>query len=197
MPEAAANLLPRRDAGAPERQPTRTDRALRIGSALLALALVLQIIHHERAALADIAWVRGPLTAIYSALGMRVVPNWDVGAYEVRQLGAVAGHLQDAGALTVRASVKNTAPREQPLPLLRVTMQDRFGNRIAARDVPPSAYLPASADRTGLASGERVDAEIAFVDPGPNAVGFEIDACLRLASGRVACANDTGAQRSP
>lgn len=197
VPEAAANLLPRRDAGAPERQPTRTDRALRIGSALLALALVLQIIHHERAALADIAWVRGPLTAIYSALGMRVVPNWDVGAYEVRQLGAVAGHLQDAGALTVRASVKNTAPREQPLPLLRVTMQDRFGNRIAARDVPPSAYLPASADRTGLASGERVDAEIAFVDPGPNAVGFEIDACLRLASGRVACANDTGAQRSP
>lgn len=105
---------------------------------------------------------------------------------------AVARALQG----TVRASLKNTAPRAQPLPLLRVVMQDRFGNRIAARDVPPSAYLPvASADRTEIGAGQRVDAEIAFADPGPNAVGFEIDACLKLASGRIACANDAGAPR--
>ncbi len=190
-PARADRGLDERSAGAHR----TVDRVLRIGSTVLALMLVLQIIHHERAELAGFAWLRGPLTAAYSALGLPLAPHWDVRAYEVRQLGAVVGP-RTPGALTVRASVKNNAPREQPLPLLRVTMQDRFGNRVAARDVPPSAYLPAgSANRTDLAAGQRVDAEIAFVDPGPNAVGFEIDACLKLASGRIACANDAGAQR--
>ena len=173
------------------RTPGIVDRGLRIGSIVLAVILALQIVNHERAELAGISWLRAPLTHVYSALGVPIAPHWNVHAYEVRQLGAVAGP-RDPGALTVRASVKNTAPREQPLPLLRVTMQDRFGNRIAARDVPPSAYLPAgSSTSDDLAAGQRVDAEIAFADPGPNAVGFEIDACLELASGRVACANDT------
>jgi hypothetical protein len=34
-----------------------------------------------------------------------------------------------------------------------------------------------------------VDATMVFVDPGPQAVGFEIDACLRQRSGEVACAH--------
>jgi predicted Zn finger-like uncharacterized protein len=171
------------------------DRMLKIGSVALGLLLVLQIVNHERAELAGISWLRAPLTAVYSALGMPLAPHWNVRAYEVRQLGAVA---DNPGALTVRASVRNTAPRDQPLPLLRVTMQDRFGNRIAARDVPPSAYLPSgSSNRADLPAGQRVDAEIAFADPGPNAVGFEIDACLKLASGRVACANDASARAAP
>jgi hypothetical protein len=77
-------------------------------------------------------------------------------------------------------------------------MQDRFGNRIAARDVPPSAYLPSgSSSRAELPAGQRIDAEIAFADPGPNAVGFEIDACLKLASGRIACANDAPTRVAP
>jgi hypothetical protein len=32
---------------------------------------------------------------------------------------------------------------------------------------------------------------MAFVDPGSNAVGFEIDACLPEPGGSIACANDT------
>jgi hypothetical protein len=171
------------------------ERMLRIGSVALAVLLALQIVNHERAELAGFSLLRAPLTAVYSALGMPLTPHWNVRAYEVRQLGAVAG---SPGALTVRASVRNTAPRDQPLPLLRVTMQDRFGNRIAARDVPPSAYLPSgSSNRADLPAGERVDAEIAFADPGPNAVGFEIDACLKLTSGRIACANDASARAAP
>ena len=171
------------------------DRVLRIGSVALAVLLALQIVNHERAELAGFALLRAPLSAVYSALGMPLAPHWNVRAYEVRQLGAVAG---SPGALTVRASVRNTATRAQPLPLLRVTMQDRFGNRIAARDVPPSAYLPTgSSNRADLPAGDRVDAEIAFADPGPDAVGFEIDACLKLTSGRVACANDASARAAP
>ena len=46
---------------------------------------------------------------------------------------------------------------------------------------PPSSFL---------AGGQRIDAEMGFVDPGANAVGFEIDACLPARGGGIACAND-------
>jgi hypothetical protein len=165
-------------------------RLLQVGSIALALLLVVQVVHHYRSELAEIDWLRAPLGAVYGAFGMPLVPHWDVSAYEVHQLGAVAGPAI-AGELTVRASIKNTAPRVQPLPLLRVTVQDRFGNRVAARDVPPAAYAAKPlALRPYLGPGQRVDAEIAFVDPGPSVVGFEIDACLADGAGRVSCAND-------
>ena len=85
-----------------------------------------------------------PLTALYGALGVQLFPRWDLRAYDVRQLGASADG-EGAGMITVRASIKNGAPQPQPLPLLRVTLQDRFGNRIAARDVQPEG-LPARRD---------------------------------------------------
>ncbi len=160
----------------------------RAGSVLLVLLLGIQLIHHYRNDLAGVGWLRG----LYASIGMPLTPHWDLNAYEVHQLGAFAGP-QSPGELTVRASVKNTGEKQQPLPLLRITVQDRFGNRMATRDVPPTAYLAAaSAAHSYMEAGQRVDAEIGFVDPGPNAVGFEIDACLADAAGRVACANDAG-----
>jgi predicted Zn finger-like uncharacterized protein len=160
-----------------------------LGAGALAIILVLQAVNHYRDALAANPALIGPLTDVYSALGVKLAPRWNIHAYDVRQLGAsVAGAA--AGEIVVRASVKNSASRAQPLPLLRVTLQDRFGNRIAARDVPPGNYLPSSAAPGSLlAAGGRVDATMVFVDPGPQAVGFEIDACLRQQTGEVACAH--------
>jgi predicted Zn finger-like uncharacterized protein len=161
------------------------------GTAVLMLLLAAQIVHHYRHDLAASDRFYRPLTALYSALGVSLVPRWNLAAYDVRQLGASADNTS-AGQITVRASVKNTAKHAQPLPLLRVTLQDRFGNRIAARDVPPKAYLPSAIPASSfLSSGQRIDAEMAFVDPGTNAVGFEIDACLPAPGGSIACANDS------
>lgn len=160
------------------------------GSALLGVLLAVQIVHHYRHDLAANAHLNGPLTSLYAALGVPLVPRWNLGAYEVRQLGASTG-AEAPGQITVRASVKNGAQQSQPLPLLRVTLQDRFGNRIAARDVPPQSYLPRAIPGSSLLSaGQRIDAEMDFVDPGSNAVGFEIDACLPAPGGGIACAND-------
>jgi hypothetical protein len=155
---------------------------------------MVQILHHFRNDLAANEQLHGPLTSLYDALGIALVPRWNLGAYEVRQLGASTA--PDApGQLTVRASVKNAAHQPQPLPFLRVTLQDRFGNRIAARDVSPQSYLPRSIPGSSfLSSGQRIDAEMAFVDPGSNAVGFEIDACLPAPGGGVTCANDVAAR---
>jgi Protein of unknown function (DUF3426) len=161
------------------------------GTAAVALSalFVLQVINHYRSELATSDRLRKPLTSLYRAFGVAIVPRWDLGAYEVRQLGALAG-AGNSSQLTVRLSVKNGAKSAQPLPYLRVTVQDRFGNRIAARDVPPEVYAPKRAPGTLLEADQRIDAEVAFVDPGQNAVGFEIDACLPTSSGSIACAND-------
>lgn len=168
---------------------TRAGLGWKVGAGALAIVLALQIANHYRDALAASPALGGPVTTVYSALGVKLAPRWNLHAYDVRQLGAsMAGAT--AGEIVVRASVKNSGSRAQPLPLLRVTLQDRFGNRIAARDVPPGDYLPSSVASTALlAAGSRVDATMLFVDPGPQAVGFEIDACLREQSGGVDCAH--------
>jgi predicted Zn finger-like uncharacterized protein len=210
VPASAAPASPAETSPAPqtntEPQPheafelvarSRTSLAWRLGAGVLVTALALQIVNHYRDALAASPALGGPVHALYSALGVKLAPRWNVHAYEVRQLGAsVAGATP--GEIVVHASVKNGASAAQPLPLLRVTLQDRFGNRIAARDVPPRDYLPSSAAPSSLlAAGSRVDATMVFVDPGPQAVGFEIDACLPIAgapaqtglSQAVACAH--------
>jgi len=166
-----------------------------VGAVLLALVLAAQIINHQRDALATDPRFNRPLTALYAALGIPLAPRWDLHAYDVRQLGATVDQGSH-GAITVRASIRNAGARPQPLPLLRVTLQDRFGNRLASRDVQPRDYLPRSIPPTALlASDQRIDAELAFVDPGASAVGFELDACLPLAGGAIACANDASSVR--
>jgi predicted Zn finger-like uncharacterized protein len=162
----------------------------RAGAAVALLALLAQIVNHYRDQLAATTRFHRPITELYASLGVPLVPHWDLRAYEVRQLGASV-EPTSSGLITVRASIKNAAPQPQPLPLLRVTLQDRFGNRIAARDVAPQSYLPHAPPPPALLSaGERIDAEMGFVDPGANAVGFEIDACLPIRGGEVTCAND-------
>ncbi len=161
------------------------------GTGLAALLLLAQIVNHYRDELAATARFHRPITALYASLGVQLAPHWDLRAYEVHQLGASV-EPGSSGLITVRASVKNAAAQPQPLPVLRVTLQDRFGNRIAARDVAPPLYLPRATPPASalLSVGQRIDAEMGFVDPGANAVGFEIDACLPASGGEVTCAND-------
>jgi predicted Zn finger-like uncharacterized protein len=162
------------------------------GTVLALLLLLGQIVNHYRDGLAADPRFNHALTSLYGAFGVRLAPAWDLRAYDVRQLGASVDSTSN-GLITVRASVKNGARQPQPLPLLRVTLEDRFGNRIASRDVAPRFYLPPAVSASSLlASGQRVDAQMGFVDPGATAVGFEIDACLPASGGAVTCANDAG-----
>jgi predicted Zn finger-like uncharacterized protein len=190
------------DAGVPAALPaedaapaaTRAPLRWTIGAALLALVLLAQFIDHRRDALATDPRFTGPITRLYSALGVQLMPRWDLRAYDVHQLGAVV-EPGNVGAITVRASIRNAGVRPQPLPLLRVTLQDRFGNPLASREVLPRDYLPRGVPPTALlAADQRIDAELAFVDPGASVVGFELDACLPARGGGVACANDKSAR---
>jgi hypothetical protein len=74
--------------------------------------------------------------------------------------------------------------------VLRLTLQDRYGGRVGSRDFEPGEYLHSAPTANELlGAGQRVDADIAIVDPGKEAVGFEMDVCLRDAT-NLKCAAD-------
>jgi predicted Zn finger-like uncharacterized protein len=158
------------------------------GALVLALLLVVQAVHYWRDALADVPIVGPPLAALYARLGLVLEPRWDLGSYDVKQWGAASE--AEAGALRLRASVVNQAHRSQPYPLLRVTLEDRFGAKVSRREFTPAEYLPGrTAPRQLLAPGARADADLKLADPGREAVGFELDVCLRH-RGVLACGAD-------
>jgi predicted Zn finger-like uncharacterized protein len=174
---------------APARMPWRWLAA----SAVLLLALGAQWIHWNRETLVLHDSLRGPVTSVYAAFGQKIQPRWDPAQFEVRRLGEMIA--DEEGRMTLRATVRNLAVNSQPLPLLRIVLLDRFGARVAARDLQPREYLPAkiAAGLPQLAAGQRVDAEVTLSDPGPTASGFELDACLDLGSGVLRCASTSPA----
>jgi hypothetical protein len=137
----------------------------------------------------------GAVRALYGAVGAPLPQPGNLAAYQLRQWG-VTGDPDANGTLRLRASILNTAPQLQPYPLLRVTLADRFGKSIGARDFEPTEYLGRPTARL-LTPGERVDATLDILDPGKNAEGFEIDVCVRGVEKRISCANDVAAQTTP
>jgi hypothetical protein len=118
-------------------------------------------------------------------------PAAALSTYQLRQWG-VTGDPGANGTLRVRASIMNSAAQLQPYPLLRVTLADRFGTRVGAREFEPAEYLGKAPARM-LAPGERVDATLNILDPGKDAEGFEIDVCIRGAEKKIVCAGDAAA----
>lgn len=170
----------------------RADRAgwLMAASFGLAALLVLQVAYRHAAALTEVPLLGPAMAGVQSRLGSGRAPDWDVGAYELQQRGVVA-EPDAAGTLTVRASIRNSGRKAQPAPTLRLTLLDRFGNRVASRDLRPGEYAGAAnavPEGAMLHPGQRLDAEVSVLDPGGETVGFELDACLTRSDGSTACA---------
>jgi len=150
-----------------------------------------QIVNHYRDELAATARFHRPITALYASLGVQLAPHWDLRAYEVHQLGASVepGKLRfDHGTRQRQErSCAASAPAGAAGHAAGSLRQPHRGARRGAAAVPAARHASASAL---LSVGQRIDAEMGFVDPGANAVGFEIDACLPASGGEVTCAND-------
>jgi predicted Zn finger-like uncharacterized protein/MYXO-CTERM domain-containing protein len=184
----AARLAPETDEG-PPRWPWI------LALAALVLLAGAQAVHHWREDLVREPLVGPWLMQAYALLGLPLAPPADLRAFELRQLGA-ASDASRSGRLKLRASIVNGAAFAQPFPLLRLSLQDRFGTTIGTRDLEPAEYLPGGeVPASGLmAAGQRADAELVFVDPGRDAVGFELDVCLRE-GGAVRCSADPPTER--
>jgi predicted Zn finger-like uncharacterized protein len=156
------------------------------------LVLITQIVHQNREWFVAHGPFGATMRALYSSLGAPMPSSANLSAYQLRQWG-VTGEPDANGTLRVRASILNVAAQLQPYPLLRVTLANRFGSHIGARDFEPSEYLGKPTARL-LAPGERVDATLDILDPGKNAEGFEIDVCLRQPDQKISCASDVAPQ---
>jgi hypothetical protein len=155
----------------------------------LVLLVIFQIINHNRAPLARHPKVGATITGFYRVLGVDLIPDWNLRAYEIKQWGVVSDP-STPGTLKVRASVRNRAAFAQPYPLVKLVLEDRFGTVVRAREFEPIEYLDkAPPPNTRLAPQQEVGATIAIVDPGPDAEGFRFDVCLQGNNGLV-CADD-------
>jgi predicted Zn finger-like uncharacterized protein len=159
------------------------------GCTVLAALFALQAMNHWRDAIAASPLWNAPVSRVYAAINVPLDPHWNLAAYDVRQQGAIADPA-DAHVILVRLSLANRAARAQPVPLLRLTLLDRYGKRIAARDLTPAEYWPKGRPaRAFLARDERIDSQVAVRDPADSA-SFELDVCLQNARGAVRCAGD-------
>src|ERR1700722_8144423 len=165
-PPSSAQALAAQFAPPPEPEaPPRSPSSGIVLSALMLLLLTAQVVHHWRERLALSPFWNAPLTSTYAALGMPLDPHWNLAAYDVRQQGATSDPA-DSQVIRVRMSLANHATRAQPLPLVRLTLLDRYGKRLAMRDLTPSDYWPAAqAARSFLYRDERIESEISVRDP--------------------------------
>jgi predicted Zn finger-like uncharacterized protein len=189
-PDSDASLAAALEGGRLRARPRRSSIAWSIGALLLVLALLAQVAHFFRQDLVRNPQVGSLLKDIYSRIGYPLSPNWDLAAFELRQWGN--GGVPDArGQLAVRASLTNRAAFAQPHPILRLELDNRFGDAIAVRDFEPAEYLkdPSEASRL-LGPGASAEAELLLVDPGRDAVGYQLDVCLRESAAILRCAQE-------
>jgi hypothetical protein len=169
----------------------RSTWAWGLGALLLALLLSAQLVHHYRLQLARDTNTGPAVRGLYARLGMPLPPAWNLAAFELRQWGAKDAAPSATGTMAVRASIRNGASFAQPMPLLRLELEDRFGGTVALRDFAPEEYLrnPAQEGRL-LTAGTATEAELLIASAATEAVGYRLDVCMRDESGTVRCAQD-------
>ncbi|KUJ82758.1 DUF3426 domain-containing protein [Microbulbifer flavimaris] len=119
-----------------------------------------------------------PWRALYSQvcpqLGCQLPELIDTGAIRTSNL-VVRSHPQQEGALVVDAVLLNTAGFDQPFPALLLTFSDLKNRPVASRIFTPREYLQGElAGRTRMPAGNPVHIGLEIVDPGPEAVNYQL-----------------------
>ncbi len=186
--EAAAVPEVELDADAAVGNPPRRHWGWAAAIAGLALLLAGQLVHHSRQELVTNPWLEGPLKGLYGLFGVTLEPEWNLDDYELRQLGGEALALNST-TLVLRATLQNGAPGAQPPPVIRVQLQDRYGNRLSTTNVKPADYLRGAIPKR-MAANQRLDIELRLEDPNRQAASWDLDACLPGVDGQLHCASD-------
>ena len=166
----------------PEALPVQRWRSLAV---VMAVVLAVLLVHRFRQVLVEQPLLTRPLGQLYSWMGQTLEPQWDLSALDVRVLQAVSAN-NEPPRLEMRFSVANQGKQTLPLPVLRLRLTDRFGVRVGQRTISALEYLRGRSLQH-LKPGQRLDSQIVVPDPGRNAEGYEIDACLTTTSGALQC----------
>ncbi|WP_226665110.1 DUF3426 domain-containing protein [Microbulbifer aggregans] len=111
--------------------------------------------------------------------GCKLPAQVDISAIHTSNL-VVRSHPQTAGALAVEAVLLNRAPFEQPFPDLVLRFTDLKNAPVASRRFKPADYLKGElAGRRLMPSGNPVHIALDIVDPGTEAVNYELEIAPR------------------
>ncbi len=147
-----------------------------IGSLLLMLTLVLQVVYHSRDELAKDADLRPWLIQMCNVLDCTLSQPYDIAQIDI--IGRdVRSHPSADKALIVSTTLINTATFVQPFPLLTMVFSDINGTKIAQRRFMPREYLSNTVDLdTGMPPDMPIRIDLELVDPGKAAVNYEFHA---------------------
>jgi predicted Zn finger-like uncharacterized protein len=170
------------------REPRRGVRWLRVGLPLAAvLVLVGTWAHAQRGKLLRLPAGQALLGPVYSLLRMDVAPDWSPEDFRVLRSDAIAT-ADEPGDLRVALEFQNGAAFDQPFPVIRIVLLDRFGQRLGSHDVAPDQYRESHERGARLPAGGRTRTSVAVPDPGARAEGFRVDLCLELDDRGLVCA---------
>ncbi len=156
-----------------------------VAAVLLLVVLGLQAVHQNRTKLATIPELRNLIAPAYRAVGMPLVPSWDVRGWRFE---ATQGNTE-ADQLIVYSRLGNTSEDPLPYPLIGVSLTDRFEETVGGVLLEPSEYLVSNQDpQDPVAPGDTFDAVITLESPDPAATGYRLRACYRAARGKLRCA---------
>ncbi|MBT8140965.1 MAG: 50S ribosomal protein L11 methyltransferase [Gammaproteobacteria bacterium] len=159
--------------GTPKRARSRSWMLLAV---LSVLAFAAQYIHQHRAQLALHPSLGQAVQNAYANLPFELEPDWQLDAYEVNA-SSVSLNPRDPDELLATFSLTNTAGHAQIFPLIRLSMTNRWGERVAYRDLMPEDYLPENATSLMDARG-RAEVSVRLKDPGDAALDYNVEVCL-------------------
>lgn len=147
-----------------------------VGSLLLMVVLVLQVVYHSRDDLARDTKLRPWLIQMCNIANCTLNQSFDIKQIEI--IGRdVRTHPTARKALVVSTTLINNANYMQPFPLLTMVFSDINGIKIAQRRFTPREYLHNDIDLTaGMTPDMPVRVELELVDPGKSAVNYEFHA---------------------
>lgn len=142
-----------------ERGKRRPRRLWGLVLGLAAMLLAVQIVYAQRDALGRIFGLprSAPMLSQYAITG------------------ATLDAAQQPGALVLKGALLNRGRRAQPLPLIRVTLTNRYGDTVGARILSPGQY--GVGQKPLLQAHQRVMFHVKLADPGSSAVGFSLVLC--------------------
>jgi predicted Zn finger-like uncharacterized protein len=142
---------------------------------LTALTLILQLAYVQREWLVTQKHIGNYIETVCHRLSWCTLqPNRDLSQLQLVSRN-VYSHPNIENALMINAVITNTAPFPQPYPTLLVSMSNVRGQIVAQRYFKPSEYLQLDADQILMEHGKAVPVSVEVVDPGQDALAFELD----------------------
>ena len=164
--------------------------SLLFGTLTLALLFSAQLIHYNRDSLAAHPKYGAKIRDLYATLGQPVYPAWSIKNYEIRGSEAVVGET-GANVMDIRTQIAAIGDDPVGLPLLRVTLSDRWSNPVAARHFNPEEYATEALPSDNLLiPNNSIDAHLSIIDPGSGAQGYELELCIPHRNNQLQCSGN-------